>query len=99
MSIMTSKLKGIEMKNLIVVLAAGLALSACASEPVVSSFNGDSVSIIEPALASLSDEVLLSKANEICSRGNKKKFAEVVSKRKLQDLEGTEYLFLCLLKA
>ena len=78
--------------------AAGAALSACAiegQEPVVSSYNGDSVNIIQPMFASFTDEQLSAKANDICSRGSKK-FAERVSQRTLPDYQGIEYLFLCL---
>ena len=64
-------------------------------EPIVSSFNGDSVNIIQPMFAAFSDEQLLAKANDIC-RGGSKKFAERVSRRSLPDYEGTEFLFLCL---
>ena len=89
------------MKNTLVLFASALALSACAIEgqdPVVSSFNGDSVTIIQPAFAKMSDEQLLAKANSICQRGHKK-FAERVSRRVLPDYQGTEFLFLCLEKA
>ncbi len=86
------------MKKILLAIAAGVTLSACAiegQEPVVSAFNGDSVNIIQPAFASFTDEQLLAKANDICRRGNKK-FAERVSRRVLPDYQGTEYLFLCL---
>tara|TARA_R110000787_G_scaffold200560_3_gene311509 strand:+ start:511 stop:762 length:252 start_codon:yes stop_codon:yes gene_type:complete len=79
---------------------AATGLSACAiegQEPIVSAFNGDSVNIIQPVFAAFTDDQLLSKANDICRRGNKK-FAERVSRRELPDLQGTEYLFLCLQK-
>ena len=82
------------------VIVAGFALSACAikgQEPIVSSYNGDSVNIIQPAFAAMTDEQLLAKANDICRRGNKK-FAERVSRRVLPNYQGTEYLFLCLAK-
>jgi len=72
-------------------------LAACDEQPIVSAFNGDSVNIIEPAFSDISDEQLLAKATYICERGHKK-IAEPVSKRTLPDLEGTEYLFLCLNK-
>jgi len=51
--------------------------------------------IIQPVFAAFTDEELLAKANDICRRGNKK-VAERVSRRELPDLQGTEYLFLCL---
>lgn len=63
--------------------------------PVVSSFNGDSVTIIHPAFSSFSQEEILARANSICERGHKKK-AEKVSRRDLPDMQGSEYLFLCL---
>lgn len=63
--------------------------------PVVTAYNGDSVNIIQPAFTSATDAELLALANSICQRGSKK-FAERVSARPLPDLEGTEYLFLCL---
>jgi hypothetical protein len=89
------------MRTLIAGLVAVVTLSACAiegQEPIVSAFNGDSVNIIQPAFAAFTDDELLAKANDICRRGNKK-FAERVSRRALPDLEGTEYLFLCLEKS
>lgn len=64
-------------------------------DPVVTAYNGDSVNIIQPAFTSATDAELLALANSICQRGSKK-FAERVSARPLPDLEGTEYLFLCL---
>jgi len=73
-------------------------LGACAmpeQEPIVSSFNGDSVTIIQPLFAAYTDEQLLAKANSICQRGNKKN-AERVSARVLPQSQGTEFLFLCL---
>jgi len=88
------------MRKFMMGLAAATALSACAiegQEPIVSAFNGDSVNIIQPVFAAFTDDQLLSKANDICRRGNKK-FAERVSRRELPDLQGTEYLFLCLQK-
>lgn len=86
------------MKKFLITFAAGIALAGCAvegQEPIVTSFNGDSVTIIQPAFAAFTDEQLLAKANDICRRGNKK-YAERVSERTLPDFEGTEYLFLCL---
>lgn len=86
------------MRKIILGLLATFTLSACAvegQEPVVSAFNGDSVNIIQPVFAAFTDEQLQAKANDICRRGNKK-FAERVSRRELPDLQGTEYLFLCL---
>lgn len=88
------------MRSLIAGFVGALALTGCAiegQEPIVSAFNGDSVNIIQPAFASFTDDQLLVKANDICRRGNKK-FAERVSRRALPDLQGTEYLFLCLAK-
>ena len=73
-------------------------LAACevpAQDPVVTAYNGDSVNIIQPAFTSATDAQLLALANSICQRGSKK-FAERVSQRALPDLQGTEYLFLCL---
>jgi len=73
-------------------------LAACdmpTQAPVVTAYNGDSVNIIQPAFASATDVELLALANSICQRGSKK-FAERVSQRALPDLQGTEYLFLCL---
>lgn len=89
------------MRNIFLAVVSSLALSACAiegQEPVVSAYNGDSVNIIQPAFASMTDAQLMAKANDICSRGSKK-FAERVSARTLPDYQGTEYLFLCLAKA
>ena len=88
------------MRTLIAGLCAAVTLSACTiegQEPIVSAFNGDSVNIIQPAFAAFTNDQLLATANDICRRGNKK-FAERVSRRALPDLEGTEYLFLCLEK-
>lgn len=86
------------MRKIIIGFTAALTIGGCAvegQEPVVSAFNGDSVNIIQPVFAAFTDEQLLAKANDICRRGNKK-FAERVSRRELPDLQGTEYLFLCL---
>lgn len=88
------------MRKSFIGLLAATGLGACAvegQEPIVSAFNGDSVNIIQPFFAAFTDEQLLAKANDICRRGNKK-FAERVSRRDLPDLQGTEYLFLCLEK-
>jgi len=77
-----------------------LALAACdvqRQEPIVSGFNGDSVSIIQPPFAAFTDEQLLAKADSICRRGSKK-HAERVSYRVLPDYQGREFLFLCLEK-
>ena len=68
-----------------------------AQEPVVTAYNGDSVTIIQPAFTSATDAELLALANSICQRGSKK-LAERVSARILPDYQGTEYLFLCLNK-
>lgn len=84
-------------KTIPVALALTL-LAACempTQDPVVTAYNGDSVNIIQPAFTSASDAQLLALANSICQRGSKK-FAERVSARPLPDLQGTEYLFLCL---
>ena len=90
------------MRNILLAIVPSLALFACGNakpqEPVVSAYNGDSVSIIQPAFAAFTDEQLLAKANDICGRGSKK-FAERVSRRVLPDYQGTEYLFLCLAKS
>lgn len=86
------------MRKIFTGLAVAVTLGACAiegQEPIVSSFNGDSVNIIQPVLAAFTDEQLLTKANDICRRGSKK-YAERVSQRPLPDYQGTEYLFLCL---
>ena len=88
------------MRFKLMVLASTLALAGCEvpkQEPIVSSYNGDSVNIIQPLFAAMSDEQLTAKANDICRRGSKK-FAERVSQRPLPDYQGTEYLFLCLSK-
>jgi hypothetical protein len=62
------------------------------------SSNGDSVNIIQPIFFDLfADEQLLAKANSICRKGSKKT-AERVSARVLPNLQGSEYLFLCLSK-
>jgi hypothetical protein len=89
------------MKRFSIVFPILLSTAACAiegSEPIVSSYNGDSVNIIQPMFASMTDQQLLDKANSICQRGSKK-FAERVLRRALPDYEGTEFLFLCLDKA
>jgi hypothetical protein len=86
------------MRQLIFGTIGAAAVAGCSvegQEPIVSAFNGDSVNIIQPVLASFTDEQLLAKANDICRRGNKK-YAERVSGRPLPELQGTEYLFLCL---
>tara|TARA_B100000768_G_scaffold132939_1_gene123659 strand:- start:588 stop:896 length:309 start_codon:yes stop_codon:yes gene_type:complete len=92
---------GEQMKNILLTVASTLALSACAvqhQDPVVSSYNGDSVTIIQPAFTTMTAAQLLAKANDICGRGSKK-FAERVSGRQLPDYQGTEFLFLCLAKS
>lgn len=88
------------MRSYLIGFLAATSLGACAiegQEPIVSAFNGDSVNIIQPVFAAFTDEQLLTKANDICRRGSKK-FAERVSRRELPDMQGTEYLFLCLEK-
>lgn len=88
------------MQKIISALLAAAVLAACempTQAPVVTAYNGDSVNIIQPAFTSASDAELLALANSICQRGSKK-FAERVSLRPLPDLQGTEYLFLCLNK-
>jgi hypothetical protein len=73
--------------------------AACAGppqEPIVSGFNGDSVTIIQPAFAAFSDDQLAARALDICRRGDSRRTAERVSARPLPDFQGTEYLFLCL---
>ncbi len=77
-------------------LVTMVAVSGCAEqEPIVSAYNGDSVNIIQPVFTTGTDAQLLAKANSICQRGSKK-YAERVSQRVLPEMEGTEYLFLCL---
>ena len=86
------------MKKIVLTCLALMALAACEvtpQEPIVSSYNGDSVNIVQPVFASYTDAQLLDKANSICQRGSRK-FAERVSMRSLPDFQGTEYLFLCL---
>ncbi len=88
------------MQKIISALLAAAVLAACelpTQAPVVTAYNGDSVNIIQPAFTSASDAELLALANSICQRGSKK-FAERVWLRPLPDLQGTEYLFLCLNK-
>lgn len=80
-------------------LPATALLVACSitpQEPVVSSFNGDSVSIVQPVFAAFTDEELQARALDICQRGGSGQTVERVSARALPDLQGTEYLFLCL---
>ena len=87
-------------KSLVAVVSL-FGLASCgdmpAQEPIVSAFNGDSVNIIQPLFAAMTEDQLLAKANSICQRGNKK-VAERVSQRSLPDYGGTEYLYLCLSK-
>lgn len=78
---------------LVVILLAACEMPTQA--PVVTAYNGDSVNIIQPAFTNATDAELLTLANSICQRGSKKQ-AERVSARPLPDLQGTEYLFLCL---
>lgn len=87
------------MKFTMPMLLLAVSLSACAvaQDPVVTSYNGDSVNIIQPAFSTSDAVKLQAAADDICSRGHKK-FAERVSARVLPDYQGTEYLFLCLAK-
>ena len=88
------------MKKLVSVFVVFI-LSGCGEmpkqDPIVSAYNGDSVNIVQPFLAAMTSEELLSKANSICQRGSKKT-AELVSQRGLPDYGGTEFLYLCLSK-
>lgn len=76
-------------------LACLLPLAACvASEPAVSSYNGDSVTVQAPGLEPNSppgpDEVAV--ANATCATGGKQ--ARYASKRFVSEAR-VEYLFLC----
>lgn len=89
------------MQKIIPALLTAAVLAACempTQAPIVTAYNGDSVNIIQPAFTSATDAELLALANSICQRGSKKS-AERVSQRQLPDLQGTEYLFLCLNKS
>lgn len=80
-------------------LLGSLALTACGvaegSAPVVAAFNGDSVEIIQPFLASYSMDEMTAEATRVCQRANGR-VAEPVSQRTLSNTYETVYLFLCL---
>jgi len=80
-------------------LIALTALSACGlpADPIVSDFNGDSVTIVTSQFANR-DEALsasLQEAKRICSKGSKKR-AEHVSLRSNPNTYENADLFLCL---
>jgi hypothetical protein len=85
-------------KKIVFIICLGV-LAACEpipKEPIVSSFNDASVTIIQPPLAAFSAEQLQARAEDICRRGTNRRAAERVSQRTLPDYQGIEYLFLCL---
>lgn len=78
------------------ILTAFVAVSACVLPPsVVSSFNGDSVTVQRPGLAPASgpgpEEIAL--ANKTCATAGKT--ARIASNRMVSESQ-TEHLFLCL---
>lgn len=75
---------------------APIALFACVPvDPVVSDYNGASVKIILPPVATPEQTTAMNaEATRICKAGGKRR-AEGVSKRELPDYR-IEYLFLCL---
>mgnify|MGYP003147821952 CR=1 FL=1 len=98
------------MRTLALTLGATFALTACtemASEPIVTSFNESSVGIqiqqstfavMTPEAEAKSIAMADAKAQEICSRGPKRR-AERTSSRQVPAGEymiATEYLYLCL---
>ena len=77
---------------------AGL-LSACAipASPIVSEYNGDSVTLVTSAFADQSSvkQTTQKEATRICSKGPKKR-AEYASTRTNQQTYEQSHLFLCL---
>lgn len=75
-----------------------VAIGACATtEPIVSNFNGDSVTIVTSQFAQR-DEALAAaqaEANRICVKGHKKR-AEYASTRTNTQTYENSHLFLCL---
>ncbi|WP_143514463.1 hypothetical protein [Primorskyibacter flagellatus] len=98
------------MRTLVIAFGATFALTACtemASEPIVTSFNESTVGIqiqqsslavMTPEAEAKSIAMADAKAQEICSRGPKRR-AERASSRQVPAGEymiATEYLYLCL---
>ena len=83
----------------IILLFALTALAACdlPASPVVSSYNGDSVTIVTSQLANQEEALseALEEAERICRKGHKKR-AEHVSKRSNPNAYEDIHLFLCL---
>lgn len=78
-----------------IILASALALSACDVRPVVSGFNGSSVSIQTSAFTPVKEAKASTQAeaNRICGKVGKR--AEYASTRALPDYN-SEHLYLCL---
>jgi hypothetical protein len=80
-------------------LAALVALTACdlPVEPIVSSYNGDSVTIVTSQLVDRKEALAAStvEAERICRKGHKKR-AEYVSTRANPNAYENNDLFLCL---
>lgn len=86
------------MKKIFAVVAFS-ALAACElpSDPVVTSFNGDSVTVVTSAFAN-PDEAKAkaqAEAERICQRGHRKRAEHVSVKTNTQTYESS-HLFLCL---
>lgn len=83
------------MKRILTVLGL-LSLAACIpANPIVSSFNGDSVSVQISELVKFSDarEATQAEANRICAKRSRR--AEFASTRTIGDYTA-EHLYLCL---
>jgi hypothetical protein len=86
-------------KSVALVFPIAAPLSACAipAAPIVSEYNGDSVTLITSAFAdqaSIKQNTQI-EASRICSKGTKKR-AEYASTRTNQQTYEQSHLFLCL---
>lgn len=83
----------------LILLSIGLLLAACGElpvNPVVASFNGDSVALQTSAIVNVdkAKAELQAEADRICKKGSKKR-AEYASSRELPNYMA-EHLYLCL---
>lgn len=86
------------MKKLLVApLLLGLAACDMPVNPIVSDYNGDSVTIVTSSLSNAEEarRLSLEEANNICRRGHRKR-AEYVSTRTNPNTYENSNLFLCL---
>ncbi|MEM7438092.1 MAG: hypothetical protein AAF393_00730 [Pseudomonadota bacterium] len=84
--------------NKIYLVAALAAISGCVpASPVVSNFNGDSVTIVTSTLTERNQALAASQqeANRICQKGQKKR-AEYASTRTNAEKYEDSHLYLCL---